>query len=85
MLIRSSAMVPSIRSTAVVRFADGEFVVPRWWTTLALFRQAPEYGDAAPALAMTLAEARMKVNAELERTAISGLMRDWIAEHRAAQ
>lgn len=75
-------MTPDVADTAVLRFADGEYVVPRWWTRLAAFRQGPEHGALAPTLTMTLEEAREMVNRELERNAIAGVMNRWVAEHR---
>jgi hypothetical protein len=47
-----------IDNMIVLRFLDGDQMVPFWWGNLAAFRQGPEHGDFAPPLPYTLAEAR---------------------------
>ncbi|MBA3875596.1 MAG: hypothetical protein C0498_01445 [Anaerolinea sp.] len=76
-------MTPDTYDTLVMRFADGDFVVPRWWASLAPLRRGPEYGDLAPPLPFTLAEAREIVNKELERVVMADVIGRYIAEHRA--
>ena len=79
---RESQMTPDVENTVVLRFADGEYVVPHWWASLAPFRQGPEHGDYVPPLPYTLEEARAVVNRELERGVDSRLLSDWIAANR---
>lgn len=73
-----------VNGTVVLRFFDGDAVVPAWWGRLRAFRRGPEHGDFVPPLPMTLEEARTLVNAELEANIVGMVMRDWIHEHRAA-
>ena len=63
-------------------FLDGDFLVPFYWGNLPSFRSGPEHGVARPALPFTRAEAQDVANRDMEGRAISGLMREWVAEHR---
>ena len=74
-------MTPNVDQTCLLPFADGDFVVPRWWATLAPFRLGPEHGGQVPRLPMTRAEATGIVNQTLENEYIGAAFRDLIAQH----
>lgn len=78
-------MVPDVSQTTVLRFADGDFVVPRWWASLPSFRRGPEYGDYVSPLPFTYGEAQAIASRDLERAAVSRAVGNLMYQHRRSR
>jgi len=66
-----------IQGKVEVKFTDGNFVVPQWWTRYPCMR-AVTYEDGKPVVMRTLAETRDLINQDM----LNGVWQDALRRHR---
>ena len=66
-----------IEGTVEVKFTDGSFVVPRWWSRYPCMR-AVTYEDGKPVVMNTLAETRAAINGDM----INGVWQSALQRYR---
>lgn len=66
-----------VAGTIEVKFTDGNFVVPQWWSRYPCMR-AVTYEDGKPVIMRTLAETREMINSDM----LNGVWQSALQKHR---